>query len=266
MRLKVKHTTSYFYSAPVNYSLQQVRMTPKQRQGQEILDWNVSIEGGRKQLEFTDQHANNVELISIDPGVERIIIDVTGEIETSDAAGIVGRHQGFMPLWLFKRPTVLTAPGPRIRALQRELGADFDNDISQAHALSALIVEHVPYVTGGTDTGTGAEQAVAQASGVCQDHAHIFVSVMRLLGHPARYVSGYLMMNDRVEQDAMHAWAEAWFDSLGWVGFDVSNGYSPDERYIRVATGLDYNDAAPVSGMRYGSTKERMQVDIQVQQ
>ena len=266
MRLKVKHTTSYFYSAPVDYSLQQVRMTPKQRQGQKILDWNVSIDGGRKQLEFTDQHANHVELISIDPGVERIVIHVTGEVETSDAAGILGRHQGFMPLWLFKRPTALTAPGPRIRALQKELGADFDSDIAQAHALSALIVEHVPYATGKTDAETGAEQAVVHASGVCQDHAHIFVSVMRLLGHPARYVSGYLMMNDRVEQDAMHAWAEAWFEGIGWVGFDVSNGYSPDERYIRVATGLDYNDASPVSGMRYGSTNEQMLVDIQVQQ
>jgi transglutaminase-like putative cysteine protease len=266
MRLKVKHTTSYFYSAPVDYSLQQVRMTPKQRQGQNILDWNVIIEGGRKQLEFIDQHANRVELISIDPGVERIVIDVTGEVETSDTAGILGRHQGFLPLWLFKRPTALTSPGPRIRALQKELGADFDSDIAQAHALSALIVQHVPYATGKTDADTGAEQAVAHASGVCQDHAHIFVSVMRLLGHPARYVSGYLMMNDRVEQDAMHAWAEAWFEGIGWVGFDVSNGYSPDERYIRVATGLDYNDASPVSGMRYGSTNEQMLVDIQVQQ
>jgi len=254
------------YSAPVNYGLQQLRVTPKQRQGQDILAWNVSVEGGSKQLEFTDQHANHVDLISLDEGVDRIVIHVAGEVETSDTAGILGRHQGFMPLWLFKRPTALTAPGPRIRALQKELGADYESDIAQAHALSALIVGHVPYATGRTDTATGAEQAVAHASGVCQDHAHIFVSVMRLLGHPARYVSGYLMMNDRVDQDAMHAWAEAWFDGVGWVGFDVSNGYSPDERYIRVATGLDYNDASPVSGLHFSSTKEQMLVDIQVQQ
>jgi len=266
MRLKVKHRTSYFFSHPVNYGLQQVRVTPKQRQGLDILGWNVAIEGGRKQLEFTDQHANHVELISIDAGVEQVVIDVTGEVETSDKAGIVGRHRGFMPLWLFRRPTELTAPGPRIRALQKELGTGIDDEIARAHALSALIVRHVPYAAGRTDAATGAEQAAAQASGVCQDHAHIFVSVMRLLGHPARYVSGYLMMNDRVEQDAMHAWAEAWFDGIGWVGFDVSNGYSPDERYIRVATGLDYNDASPVSGLRFGSTRERMLVDIQVQQ
>jgi len=266
MRLRVEHTTSYIYSSPVNYGLQQLRVTPKQRQGQDILAWHVSVEGGSKQLEFTDQHANHVDLISIDDGADRIVIHVTGEVETSDTAGIVGRHQGFMPLWLFKRPTALTAPGPRIRALQKELGADYESDIAQAHALSALIVGQVPYATGKTDAATSAEQAVVHASGVCQDHAHIFVSVMRLLGHPARYVSGYLMMNDRVDQDAMHAWAEAWFDGVGWVGFDVSNGYSPDERYIRVATGLDYNDASPVSGLHFSSTKEQMLVDIQVQQ
>ncbi len=266
MRLKVRHTTSYLYNAPVNYGLQQVRLTPKQRQGQKILTWSVVVEGGHKELEFTDQHANLVELISINPGGERIDILVTGEVETSDSAGVVGRHQGFMPLWMFKRPTALTTPGPKVRALLKELGSDFENDLAAAHALSALIVEHVPYASGKTDAGTGAEHAVAQASGVCQDHAHIFVTAMRLLGHPARYVSGYLMMNDRVEQDATHAWAEGWFEGIGWVGFDVSNGHSPDERYVRVATGLDYNDASPVSGLRYGPTEERMLVDLQVQQ
>jgi transglutaminase-like putative cysteine protease len=266
MRLTVKHKTSYLYNAPVNYGLQQVRLTPKQRQGQNILRWDVVIEGGRKELEFTDQHANHVELVSIDPGGEQIIIHVTGEVETSDTAGVVGRHHGYMPLWMFKRPTLLTTPGSKIRALTKELGTDFDNDIARAHALSALIVSHVPYVTGKTDAETGAEQAITQGTGVCQDHAHIFVTAMRLLGHPARYVSGYLMMNDRTDQDATHAWAEAWFDGVGWVGFDVSNGYSPDERYIRVATGLDYNDASPVSGMRYGPTEESMLVQLQVQQ
>jgi transglutaminase-like putative cysteine protease len=266
MRLTVKHETSYLYNAPVSYGLQQVRLTPKQRQGQKILRWDVVIEGGRKELEFTDQHANHVELVSIDPGGERINILVAGEVETSDTAGVVGRHHGYMPLWMFKRPTLLTTPGPKIRALTKELGADFDSDIARAHALSALIVRHVPYVTGRTDAETGAEQALTQATGVCQDHAHIFVTAMRLLGHPARYVSGYLMMNDRIDQDATHAWAEAWFDGVGWVGFDVSNGYSPDERYIRVATGLDYNGASPVSGMRFGPTEESMLVQLQVQQ
>jgi len=101
---------------------------------------------------------------------------------------------------------------------------------------------------------------------VCQDHAHIFITLARMLGYPARYVSGYLMMNDRVEQDATHAWAEAHIAGLGWVGFDVSNAISPDERYVRVATGLDYREAAPISGLLVGAGTEEMAVTLQVQQ
>lgn len=74
------------------------------------------------------------------------------------------------------------------------------------------------------------------------------------------------MMNDRVLQEASHAWAEAHIDGLGWVGFDISNGISPDARYVRVATGLDYREAAPISGLRFGPATEELDVTIEVQQ
>jgi len=266
MRLSVKHSTSYHYDAPVDYGLQQVRLTPKEREGQKMLQWNMVIEGGHKELHFTDHHANQVDLVSIDAGGEQLVIHISGEVETTDTAGVIGSHHGFMPLWLFRRHTPLTLPGPNIHALVQALGREFENDIARAHALSALIVERVPYATGETNAETSAEQAVTAGSGVCQDHAQIFITAMRLLGHPARYISGYLMMNDRIDQDATHAWAEAWFDGIGWLGFDVSNGHSPDSRYIRVASGLDYMDAAPVSGMRFGASVESMAVQLQVQQ
>ena len=75
-----------------------------------------------------------------------------------------------------------------------------------------------------------------------------------------------LMLNDTDQQDAMHAWAETFIDGLGWVGFDVSNGISPDTRYVRVATGLDYADAAPVTGTRVGGSGETLSVEIEVAQ
>ena len=86
------------------------------------------------------------------------------------------------------------------------------------------------------------------------------------MGLPARYVSGYLRMDGQDEQSATHAWAEAHVEGLGWVGFDVSNAISPDTRYVRVATGLDYTEAAPVSGHRYGAATENMDVTLQVTQ
>lgn len=266
MRLHINHKTRYQYDVPVTLALQQVRLTPKARPELEVINWNIDVEGGKKELEFTDQHGNHVDLISVNRGAQELTVHVKGEVEVSNNAGIVGQHWGYMALWTFLRPTSLTQAGPKISALLTEMGSDFSSDIERAHALSELILRHVPYEIGRTDAETNAEQAVEAGAGVCQDHAHIFISAMRKLGHPARYVSGYLMMNDREEQDATHAWAEAHLDGIGWVGFDVSNGYSPDERYVRVATGLDYKDAAPVSGMRYGGASENMVVQLQVQQ
>lgn len=266
MQLNITHTTEYRYDAPVDYGLQQVRLTPMARDGQKTLHWDITIEGGKKELSFIDQYSNHVDLISIEPGSQSVVIHCKGEVDVSTASGIIGPHRGHMALWNYKRQTQLTKAGTNVAGLIEKLGGNHADDISMAHALSALIVEHVPYQIGKTDADTNAEDALTIGAGVCQDHAHIFLSAMRSLGFPARYVSGYLMMNDRVDQDATHAWAEAYFDDIGWVGFDVSNGYSPDERYVCVATGLDYSDASPVSGMRYGDTKENMIVQLQVQQ
>jgi transglutaminase-like putative cysteine protease len=130
----------------------------------------------------------------------------------------------------------------------------------------AAIHGRVAYTIGATDSTTVAEDALLQGSGVCQDHSHIFIAVSRLLGFPARYVSGYLMMNDRLDQVATHAWAEAHVDNLGWVAFDVANGISADERYVRVATGRDYRDAMPVAGIRLGKAQEQLAVHITVEQ
>jgi len=266
MLLKINHETRYNYDNPVQYGLQQLRLRPKERPGQRIVDWNIEIEGGSLELSFEDQHCNHVDLINIERGRSEIVIRCTGEVENTDGSGVIGSHAGFAPLWYFKRATALTRPEAETAKLIASLDQDYDNDIARLHALSALVTDKVAYQTDKTDAETTAEQAIGIGGGVCQDHAHIFCAAARSLGFPARYVSGYLMMSDRVDQDATHAWAEAYVEHIGWVGFDISNGYSPDERYVRVATGLDYRDASPISGLRYGAGDEDMIVSLQVQQ
>lgn len=266
MRLKIHHQTSYEYDAPVQYGLLQLRLRPKPSHGQKILDWNLAIDGGRLEVEFEDQHHNHVDLVGINHGHHQVKITCEGEVETSDNAGVIGQHRGFAPLWLFQQSTPLTRSGPQIRRLVRQLDSDFDSDIARLHALSKLTLDSVAYEVDRTHSQTTAEEALAAGHGVCQDHAHVFITAARLLGFPARYVSGYLMMTDRVAQDASHAWAEVNLDEIGWIGFDIANGISPDERYVRIATGLDYRDAAPISGLRYGDSSESMLVSVQVEQ
>lgn len=266
MLLRISHETRYHYDEAVPFALQQLRLTPKSTHGQTVRDWQVEVEGGQVQLTYEDHHLNVVNLVSFDPGRHDIVVRCSGEVETADNAGIVGRHVGSTPLWLFKRSTSLTRIGSGIRQLVRELGSDFADDVAKLHALSALIREKVSYQAGTTDALTDAEAALTHGTGVCQDHAHIFAAAARQMDYPARYISGYLMINDRIDQEAGHAWAEVHIPALGWVAFDISNGIAPDERYVRVASGLDYSDCAPTTGLRRGSANEHMIVSLQVQQ
>lgn len=254
LALSIRHTTHYAFAQPVVHALQRLRLTPKETQGQRIVHWSMHFENAFAELQYDDQHFNHVTLIGLAPGATEVTVTCEGVVETEDNAGVIGRHSGHLPLWSFLRQTPLTRPGAKLRGLLRDVPAsDTRKPLDFLHALAALIRERIAYEAGRTDTATTAEEAVQHGYGVCQDHAHIFIGAARASGVPARYVSGYLMMDDRVEQEATHAWAEAHVEGLGWVGFDVSNGISPDPRYVRVATGSDYRDAAPVTGISQGS-------------
>lgn len=264
MRLKVTHRTEYTYDVPVRYALQKLRLIPYNNATQTVRSWQLSTKGVKEQVRFTDQFVNETLLVSIEGEPRMIVLEAKGEVETHDTAGIIGKHRGFAPLWLFEQETPLTAVGEGIRNLTN--GLSERSQLGKLHELMTAIRAKVQYRPGATTPSTTAEDALAAQAGVCQDHAHIFIAAVRVLGLPARYVSGYLMMNDDPEQTASHAWAEAHVRDLGWVGFDVSNCISPDERYVRLATGRDYRDAAPVSGIRLGTAEERLAVHITVEQ
>ncbi len=264
MRLKISHRTLYSYDGPVPYALQRLRLTPQDGRTQTVLSWSLAVEGAREELRFADHFGNDTRLVSTSGDPHVIEISSHGEVEVQDTAGVTGAHAGFAPQWLFEHETPLTAAGPLVQAIARAAGEG--GDLDRLHALSDAIRQRVSYRVGATDAGTSAESAVAAGEGVCQDHSHIFLSAARLMGYPARYVSGYLMLEDTTEQVATHAWAEAHVLGLGWVAFDVSNGISPDARYVRLATGRDYRDAMPVSGIRLGQAQEQLEVHITVEQ
>ncbi len=266
MQLSVTHTTEYEYADPAAYGLLRIRLKPKPTHGQEIQRWSMELEGAKVETEYEDQHNNAVVLASVEPGTQLVRITCRGTVKTSDKAGVVGEHAGHMPVWAFEKQTELTRASAQIRQLAASLNSDPANLLDTLHELSARILEVVSYQTGQTDPDTTAADAVAAGKGVCQDHAHIFISAARHLGIPARYVSGYLMMDDRIEQEASHAWAEAHIPHIGWVGFDISNGISPDERYVRVATGCDYRDAAPIIGIAHGTGESALNVRLSVEQ
>ena len=266
MLLSIHHTTEYQFDQPVRYALQRLKLRPKDGAGQTVQDWQLVIDGGKVEAEHDDPHNNHVTLISIEEGRTLITISCKGQVETADNHGILGRHRSHVPLWAYCRPTRLTNAARGVHRLLIGIDRDAPDKIGMLHKLSAHILSAVEYRGGATNVDSSAEHAITAGAGVCQDHAHIFISACRTMGIPARYVSGYLMMDGQIEQTASHAWAEAHIDHIGWVGFDISNGISPDGRYVRVATGFDYRDAAPVSGMSFGARDKSMVVSLRVEQ
>jgi len=195
-------------------------------------------------------------------------VTVDGEVETHDTQGVMrGTIERFPPS-LFLRDTPLTRPDAAIihfaDAARRTAGADV---LGVLHALLARLHRGIVFDPVPTESATTAAEAFALGRGVCQDLAHIFIAAARSLGIPARYVGGYFRRADGVlEQEAGHAWAEAFVPALGWVAFDPANGICATDAHVRVAAGLDYLGAAPVRGSRTGGGRERLAVTVRVAQ
>ena len=147
-----------------------------------------------------------------------------------------------------------------------ERAAEPSRRVAVLHELMERVRTRVAYKTGVSTVDTTAAEALARGAGVAQDEAHIFIACCRRLGVPARYISGYLRNDDPELQvgRTSHSWAEAWVPGLEWVGFDPANAISPRGDSLRVAVGLDYHDAAPVSGRRVGFGGAKMSVEAEV--
>ena len=266
----IKHQTFFDYETTPNSIVQRLHLTPLDNAHQRVMEWNIVVDGGAIELEAIDYHGNMVHLCSNHPDTKRIEIICRGKVCVTDTNGIAGTHDLSLPLDLFKNDTALCSAGPRLRKLGKEMNslmlADTSGSLNILHELSKRILFNIKYLKGKTDISTTAEMAMEIGAGVCQDHVHAFIAVARLLGFSARYVSGYLLMQGSKIQNASHAWAEVHIDGLGWVGFDISNGISPNDHYVKLATGFDYSDVIPLSGVRFGNGKEQIATRIMISQ
>ncbi len=262
--LTVFHQTRYTYSTPARYSVQSLRLTPPSFDGQRVMSWSVSAPGIEKALVCTDAFGNLVHQATVTRSHDEIVVEAAGFVETEERSGLVHGLIEPAPLRIYLRQTPLTVPDAGIRALAAAVRGD--GAIARLHELMNRVRDAVDYEIGATQPHTGAVQALADGKGVCQDHAHIFISAARILGIPARYVTGYLLVQGDGLPSAQHAWAEAWVDDLGWLGFDVANRICPTAEYVRLAGGLDSCYAAPIRGSRKGGDGEKLDVRVEVQQ
>lgn len=266
MLLAIDHRTEYATSEAPSHAVQYVRLTPRDDPGQRIVRWRVDVPG--RATPWRDCFGNMVHCLTQNTPSPRLDLHVNGEVDTEETHGIVPLSDNELPAGVYLRATPLTAADDRIR----DFAAPYERfrakgDLAALHALMAAIHEEVVYQPGETQVHTIAAEVLARRSGVCQDHAHLFIACCRAWGIPARYVSGYLHTSaEEGLHQATHAWAEAMVEHLGWVSFDPSNRQSATPAYVRLAVALDYQGAAPVRGIRRGGGEEDLTVHLRVDQ
>ncbi|MGV8997301.1 MAG: transglutaminase family protein [Parvibaculaceae bacterium] len=265
MRIHIEHETTYSYDETVSYSIQALRLRPLDTRSQRIVNWSVETPQNGSVREQRDVYGNVLQMLYVERPHTEIKIRVSGDVETSELNGVVASPVERFPPRFYLRKTLLTEADEQLKALAGAARAASDGTpLDLAHHLMHKARDQLDYMIGETDATTTAAQALANGSGVCQDHAHVFIAAARELGIPARYVSGYLWTEAGEQGDAAHAWAEAYIDDLGWVGFDVANRICPTEAHLRVASGLDYLEAAPIRGLRRGGGQETLDVRVHV--
>ena len=262
MLLLIDHVTRYRYDAPVRGVVQSHRLTPSIHEGQEVIDWQVEVSGGERGGSFRDGAGDVVQGWSVKGPVSEIEVRVRGRVATTDTAGVLRGHRETVAVEAYLRETKLTEPAGGLGVLARMAEGGSDR-LSACHLLSSAVSEAVTYTPGATAAHTTAAEALEAGEGVCQDHAHILCAVARANLIPARYVSGYLMAEGAPHQ-AAHAWAELFIPGLGWVGFDPANACCPDARYVRLGSGLDAREAAPIRGSARGAGAETLDVTVAV--
>lgn len=271
MKYQIRHTTVYRYAEPLRHSVHELRLTPRSGPLQQVDSWQIHAPGNLTRA--TDGFGNVVHHFTLGNRTADVTIDARGIVEAFPA-GTPGSHRfvdapgegryRVSPLY-FLSSTPLTAAPPEMVAFAREHGL-VPGDAGSALKLARAIAQRVRYKPNAADVGTTAAEAFNLGAGVCQDQAQVMVACCRVLGVPARYVSGYFHAVGE-EDLASHAWADVCLDAEThtWCSIDVTHQCFTDARHIRLAVGRDYQSAAPIRGIRQGGGAETLDVSISIE-
>lgn len=268
MRIRISHATTYSYATPPALVTQILRLTPRNHDGQYIVNWRIDLSEDCQLHQHEDAFGNITHAFTAEGLFNELTIAVEGEVETQDSSGILrGTVERFPPQFYLRETALTRSDAAIVEFAEHVRGGGGQDALPLLHVMVAALNRDITFDTDPTHAATTAAEAFALRRGVCQDLTHIFISAARVLGLPARYIGGHFHRADGVtSQEAGHAWAEVYVEDLGWVGFDPTNGICTTEAHVRVAAGLDYLGAAPVRGTRFGGQGETLKVDVHVEQ
>lgn len=271
--LHITHTTGFKYSSSVTDSFNEIRMSPLYTPQQLIREREVTIYPKPWSYSYIDYWGTNVTAFELHEPHEKLTVTVDTcvdvdaipaqrtELSLEEVAQYSDRWNEYLQL----SPAV--EPGEDLADTAREIAARGGTVDEIALAVGELIHEEMTYESGSTEVTAKAEDAWASKEGVCQDYSHLMIGALRVLGIPARYVSGYILPDKEAPVGKSvigesHAWVQ-WFNGA-WFSYDPTNALIPGELHVMVAQGREYADVAPLRGMFTGPASSEMFVTVEM--
>ncbi len=280
MHYTIHHVTKFSYETPVRESVMEVRMQPRTESIQRCVRFGLSTMPASRVRMYDDRDGNTVHHFNIPGRHARLTVTAEALVEMKPATMLpeslgaaawnrVDALTARGEFWDLLNPSHFAQQTALLAELKHEL--DLDRGLDPIQTLRRLTTEmftRFAYSPQSTRVDSPIDDALGAREGVCQDFAHIMIALVRGLGIPCRYVSGYLFRQPnqdvRSTDGATHAWIEALLPDLGWVGFDPTNDLVADERHIRVAIGRDYADVPPTRGVFKGASAVHSELGVAV--
>lgn len=269
MRISIRHQLSVTPPAGAAHAVLQLLLTPLSGPTQKVESWSLEMPGIGNAGRFIDAYGNTAHLVNQIKPEGPLMVSVKGSVATTDRHGVLGRVGGEPVPTLYKRMTPLTKSSAAIHGKFRD---SKDSRLDVLHGLMARVgdvlgtPEPVQTQTQMAPDGSQSQsqgQVAAKPAPTAADYAHAFIGAARALDIPARYVTGYLFGAED-GQAAFHAWAEAYDEGLGWIGFDPLLQLCPTDRHVRLAVGLDALGAQAVRVVPAGDGVATTDVSVEV--
>jgi len=277
----IRHLTRFRYSSSISESIMETRMHPRSDSHQQCLSFSLSVSPRCRAFTYRDHLGNNVHHFDI-PGEHNQLVIIAESVVEQQPLPVIPDELGpeaweeldqtvcagdYSEMLL---PSTFAVPSPALLALADELELKRrDDPLSLVRELNQRLFDYFEYVPRHTRVDSPIDDAILSRKGVCQDVTHTMIALLRQVGIPARYVSGYLYRgsgdHDRSTPDATHAWVDTLMPRLGWVGFDPTNNLLAQHRHIRTAVGRDYADVPPTHGIFRGKTNSELYVAVRVE-
>lgn len=273
-RMRVVHATGYAYRSPVTASFNEARLTPRSDSRQNVILNRVETVPATRQYRYLDYWGTAVTAFDLHAPHTELEVTASSVVETD-----VDEHPQEKPSWDDMRseavvdrfdevlgPTVYTPHSKRIARVGERI-AKYHDPYEAVTAAANWVHSELAYVPGTTGVHSSGLDALREGKGVCQDFAHLSLILLRSMGIPARYVSGYLHPNPTAEigdtvEGQSHAWVQAW--TGGWWNYDPTNDTAINEQYVSVGVGRDYADVSPLKGIYSGEGSTDLDVVVEI--